>query len=356
MANCLVIIRNKKLNIDYNRLSSLIRIFSAACYYFDKISFVGFDSSKGISDQLRECRANFENSVILCNGEQRAAIEDYLQKIYGQSFDGRFYLNSGQISVCLGQADDWQAFAQACVQFFDKKYGLSYDKFYIKCVSAPAALIYDSIEKARVAGGDTAFAVYDDFGDQTIEVSYSSNTPKMTADGVQRTLVSALGEYIYALENISLERRLYDLLKLRRMKISVAESFTGGGIASRLVTVPGVSEVYFEGLNTYANESKMTRLGVDELTLKQYGAVSEQTAFEMAQGLINTGNCDAAIATTGIAGPKSDNTAKPVGLAYIAIGTRENIKVYKFNYKGDRESITRTAINDALFLAYKMLK
>lgn len=62
----------------------------------------------------------------------------------------------------------------------------------------------------------------------TIEISYSSNTPKMIADGIQRVLVSRLDDYIYALENIPLERRLYDLLKLRRMKISVAESFTGG--------------------------------------------------------------------------------------------------------------------------------
>ena len=74
------------------------------------------------------------------------------------------------------------------------------------------------------------------------------------------------------------------------------------------------------------------------------------------KGLLATGKCRLAVATTGIAGPKSDNTAKPVGLAYIAAGTRDNLKVYKFNYVGDRERITRTAINDALFLAYRALK
>ncbi len=356
MTNCLVIIRNKKLNIDYGRLSSFIRVFSSGCYYFDKIAVVGFDSSKGISDQLKECRLCFDNSVVICNDEQFGMISDFLQKIYGENFDGRFFLTAGQSSVCLGKTGEGEDFAQRCVQFLNKKYGVSYDKFYVKCISAPAGLIRDAIEKATQGGGDTAFAVYDDFGDQTIEISYSSNTTKMVADGIRRTLVSELGDYIYALENISIERRLYDLLKLRRMKISVAESFTGGGISSRLVSVPGVSEVYFEGLNTYANGSKQARLGVDELTLKQFGAVSDRTAYEMAEGLLKAGNCDIAISTTGIAGPKSDNTAKPVGLAYIGVGTAEEIKVYKFNYKGDRESITRTAINDALFLAYKMLK
>ena len=356
MTNCLVVIRNKKLNIDYDRMASFLRVFSGACYYFDKISVVGFDNSRLISDQLKECRNLYENCVVLCSLEQFAVIYDYLQKLYGQGFDGRAYVSCDRSTACLGRLGDEISFAHVCVDVFNKKYGISYDKFYIKCMSAPSSLIYDAIENAGRQGGDAAFGVYDDYGDQTIEISYSSNTTKMTADGIRRSLVSALGEYIYALENISVEHRLYDLLKLRRMTISVAESFTGGGIASRLVSVPGVSEVFFEGLNTYANESKMMRLGVDQLTLKQYGAVSEKTAFEMAEGLLNSGKCDIAISTTGIAGPQSDNTLKPVGLAYIGVGTRDAIKVYKFNYKGDRETITRTAINDALFLAYKTIK
>lgn len=150
--------------------------------------------------------------------------------------------------------------------------------------------------------------------------------------------------------------KLIGFLKLRGMKISVAESFTGGGISKRLVEISGVSEVYFEGLNTYSNESKILRLGVKQTTLQKYGAVSEQTAREMAEGLIKGGNCDICIATTGIAGPKSDNTNKPVGLAYIAIGLKDGTDVYEFNLKGDREQITETAINIALFLAYKTLK
>ena len=95
-----------------------------------------------------------------------------------------------------------------------------------------------------------------------------------------------LNNYIYAMENISLAKRLFQILQLRRLKISVAESFTGGGLGKKLVDVPGISEVYFEGLNTYSNEAKTERLGVNELTLKQYGAVSEQTAYEMAEGLL----------------------------------------------------------------------
>ena len=87
-----------------------------------------------------------------------------------------------------------------------------------------------------------------------------------------------------------------------------------------------------------------------------YGAVSEQTAYEMAQGLINGGLCDVSIATTGIAGPKSDLSSKPVGLVYLSVGTKDDVAVYKYNLKGDRKSITETAINLALFHTFKILK
>ena len=118
-----------------------------------------------------------------------------------------------------------------------------------------------------------------------------------------------------------------------------------------------MSEVLYEGICAYSNEAKRMRLKVSEQTLKQFGAVSEKTAYEMCEGLLNTFNCEVAISTTGIAGPASDGTDKPVGLAYIGIGTRgTGIKVFKFNYTGDRESITKTAINDALFLAYQAAK
>ena len=86
------------------------------------------------------------------------------------------------------------------------------------------------------------------------------------------------------------------------------------------------------------------------------GAVSEKTAYEMALGLLNTGDCDIAISTTGLAGPKTDRSMLPVGLCYIAVGTRERICVYQYRFDGSRKDITEKAINYALFQAYKMLK
>ena len=140
---------------------------------------------------------------------------------------------------------------------------------------------------------------------------------------------------------------------MRGKKISVAESFTGGGLAKRIVSVPGASDVYFEGLNTYNQNAKIKRLGVSPYTLGTLGAVSEKTAYEMALGLLNTRDCDLAIATTGLAGPKGDKHMHPVGYCCIAIGTKERISVYQYKFDGNREEITEKAINYALFLAYK---
>ena len=92
------------------------------------------------------------------------------------------------------------------------------------------------------------------------------------------------------------------------------------------------------------------------MTIKSTGAVSAETAYEMAEGLIRQGHCDVSVATTGIAGPKSDNTKKPVGLCYISVGLKDGVTVYKYNFSGDRKTITNTAINYALFLVYSAIK
>ena len=232
----------------------------------------------------------------------------------------------------------------------------SYLRAYIKTVGAPNDKISDAIAKAKEVCADADFCVSEAYGDCTVEIIYAPDMPKSALDGIMRAVLMVINDYVYALEDITLAERFVQLLKLRKMRISVAESFTGGGVGKKLVEVPGVSEVFFEGLNTYSNESKKMRLGVKETTLKQYGAVSKQTAAEMAEGLIMTGNCDVSISTTGIAGPNSDNTNKPVGLFYIGIATKENVQVYEYNLKGSRKSITETAINFALFLAYKSIK
>ncbi|MDE6667153.1 MAG: CinA family protein [Clostridia bacterium] len=227
---------------------------------------------------------------------------------------------------------------------------------FIRTVAAPVETVNGVLAKLKNACPGIAINLRENFGDLSIEIVKDGSADESTYQNAYREVVAALNDHIYALEDISLCERLFQLLKLRQATVSVAESFTGGGISKRLVEIPGISEVYFEGLNTYSNKSKIERLGVKEETLEAYGAVSAQTAYEMAYGLLATGNCNLSIATTGIAGPKTDGTKKPVGLLYIAVGNEEHISVYEYNLKGSRQAITETAINIALFLAFKKLK
>ena len=115
----------------------------------------------------------------------------------------------------------------------------------------------------------------------------------------------------------SLEEVVVDLLAERKLHVTTAESCTGGLIAGTLVNVAGASDVLNEGYVTYSNEAKERLIHVSHETLETYGAVSEQTAHEMAEGAAKAANADAALSATGIAGPGGGTEEKPVGLVYI---------------------------------------
>ena len=347
--NCLIILKNKKLSAVFDPIS----IFGEEGVYFSTVFIAAYDDSEEISNSFKNSLA-YLNIAICFPESMEGAIKKYASELYSGEFDGDGVLKSRNNVFLIRDGDC--AGAKRAAELINRISGVSFGKAYVKTVGAPSSEISAALSEANAISPDCDFNVSDEHGDCTIEIVYPSSTSKSTFDNVIRVIVARLDSYIYALENISLAEQLFRLLKLRRMKISVAESFTGGGVAKRLVGVSGISEVYFEGLNTYSNESKIKRLGVKEQTLDKFGAVSEQTAREMAEGLLNSGDCDVAIATTGIAGPKSDMTNKPVGLAYISVGTRDGIKVYKFELNGGRENITMTAINFALFLAYKTIK
>lgn len=232
--------------------------------------------------------------------------------------------------------------------------GQSYHSVVIKTVSAPREKIYEAVKAAREESeGKLEIQMSEEDGIGRIEVVYNRNTPKVVADEVVRILASGLEPYVYAMEDVGIAQRLFEALRLHRLRISTAESFTGGGVCSAIVSNPGASKVFYEGIVAYDGDAKKERLGVSEYTLKTKGAVSNETAYEMAAGLLKGGRCDLAIATTGIAGPGSDGSGAPTGLCYIAVGTQERVRVFEYRLEGDRRSVTRQAINLALFLAYR---
>lgn len=145
-----------------------------------------------------------------------------------------------------------------------------------------------------------------------------------------------------------IEYVLGNILCNNKLTISTAESCTGGMIAAKLISYPGISSSFLEGAVTYSNEAKVKRLGVKRETLDKYGAVSRETAKEMVEGISKESCSNIGIATTGIAGPGGGTKDKPVGLVYIAVHINNFTKVEKCNFEGNREEVRIAATNYAL--------
>ena len=150
--------------------------------------------------------------------------------------------------------------------------------------------------------------------------------------------------------NTNLEKNIAEILKTHSLVISVAESCTGGLLSSRLTDISGSSEYIKANFVTYSNDAKMALLDVKEDTLKLYGAVSEQCAREMAEGLYRKTKADIAISTTGIAGPTGATPDKPVGLMYVGITNRYKsiVQQFKLNPKYSRIRMKQEFVQCAL--------
>ncbi len=153
----------------------------------------------------------------------------------------------------------------------------------------------------------------------------------------------------------SLEERVAALLTRRGFTVTTAESCTGGLLAGRLLNAAGVSRVYKEGYITYSNEAKEKLLHVSHETLADYGAVSEQTALEMVRGAARQAGAQAALATTGIAGPDGGTQEKPVGLVYIGCYVNGVTIVEEHIFAGERAQVRALAVEASLLLLEQAL-
>lgn len=157
-------------------------------------------------------------------------------------------------------------------------------------------------------------------------------------------------------ENDTVEQQICDGLLQRNQSLATAESCSGGLIAHRITNVPGVSQVYAGGFVTYSNEAKMRCLGVQERTLEDHGAVSEEVARQMAEGARKALSADYGIGVTGIAGPGGGTAEKPVGLVYMAASGPDETRVIRCDFDGDRESIKLQTADTAMNLLLEVWK
>ncbi len=165
-----------------------------------------------------------------------------------------------------------------------------------------------------------------------------------------------IGQYIYGVDVKSLENALVAQLKEKGLTVAFAESCTGGMIARRVVDIPGCSAVFAGGAVTYANEAKIKMLGVKPETLDAHGAVSAETATEMARGIRQTLDADIGVSVTGIAGPDGGTPEKPVGTVYIGVSTKdgETVKRLALSPQRDREFLRFVSASNALHLALRI--
>ena len=147
-----------------------------------------------------------------------------------------------------------------------------------------------------------------------------------------------------------LERALVDLLLANRLTVSTVESCTGGMLSSRLINVPGVSEVFKSGFITYSNKAKRKIVGVKKSLLHKYGAVSLQVAEEMAAKACFLTKSDVSVSVTGIAGPDGGTKEKPVGLVYIGCCVCKKTTVKEYHFSGNRAKIRELSVAAALTL------
>lgn len=210
------------------------------------------------------------------------------------------------------------------------------------------------IEDLLAAQTNPTIAPYAKTGEVHLRVTAKAEDAKEAKKLVKpvvKELKARFGSGVYTTEeNVTLEKSVVDLLEANNLSIATAESCTGGMLASRLINVPGVSEVFKSGYITYSNKSKRKVLGVKRATLEKYGAVSKQTAAEMVKGAAFVSKADVCVSVTGIAGPEGGTKEKPVGLVYIGCIVKGAVTVKEYRFDGSRSKIRENTVSAALTL------
>ncbi|MCL2068989.1 MAG: CinA family nicotinamide mononucleotide deamidase-related protein, partial [Oscillospiraceae bacterium] len=203
-------------------------------------------------------------------------------------------------------------------------------------------------------------APYAKEGEVLLRVTASA-ADKAAAEALLKPVVDEIcgrfPQFIYGVDVDNLQNALVRELAANGMTISTAESCTGGQVSARITSVPGSSAVFGCGMCTYSNEAKVKLLGVKPETLDSYGAVSPETAAEMAEGVMRAAGSDIGLAVTGIAGPDGGTEEKPVGLVWLGIagkaGTRTAELRLSRRYGGERAFIQLLASSNALYQALR---
>jgi len=214
--------------------------------------------------------------------------------------------------------------------------------------SALAERLEPRLEAYKALGIDLGYCAH--YGAVDVRIIARGETAAEIVRSAGAIIEAELGSNIFGRNDDTLESVVVREMTERHQTLALAESCTGGAISHRITNVSGASVSFLGGFVTYSNEAKQKFLGVQAETLAQYGAVSEPTAREMAEGARRAMGADYAIAVTGVAGPTGGTDAKPVGTVFIALATVDGTKVIRMLNRWDREAFKAVTGNQALEL------
>ena len=335
-------------------------------------------------DLSKETAAKVMNKKLVMHEPSKKAIQDYFDKKYGTkntkipennwkqamlpedatvldnpngTAPGMIISddNGKHIILMPGPPNEMKPMFEDLVEPFLQKLepGIIFSKTVKECgigESTAEEMIRDMIDSQT----NPTIATYAKTGEVHLRVTAKAEDEKEAKRLIKpviKELKERFGNYIYTTdENVTLEKSVIDLLNGNKLTVCTAESCTGGMVASRLINVPGASDVFKSGYITYSNKAKHRMLGVRKSTLDKYSAVSEQTAREMAKGASVVSRADVTLAVTGLAGPGGGTEEQPVGLVYIACFVCGKTEVRKCNFSGSREKIRESSTAAALEL------
>jgi nicotinamide-nucleotide amidase len=228
----------------------------------------------------------------------------------------------------------------------------------LRTTGVPESSIAEEIEELTRRLARTEIAYTASATGVDVRVICRGDTPaeaRRTADNAAERIGEKLGDAVYATGEESIEQVVGYLLEMGKKTVAVAESCTGGRLGWRLTRIPGSSEYFVGGVIAYSDDLKKRLLGVRVKTLRDHGAVSEEAALEMAEGVRGKAQSDYGVAITGIAGPGGGDDEKPVGLIFVAVSWDRGERVERFRFSGGRDTVRERAAQAALDMLRRAL-
>lgn len=310
---------------------------------------------------LRDVKANFKARHVAfpCESARQAILPEGVPWVKNNvgSAPGLIADYHGAKIICLpGPPREIETmFTNDIIPYLKKHFRLK-DVFRVRAIKVtglPESKVNGMVHDLLRLKPPTTVGIYAKLGQVELKIMSKAKSARAADSAIakiEKEIRSRMKDYIFGVDDETLESAVGGLLRKKGLTLAIAESCTGGLVANRITNVSGSSDYFTMGLVAYSNTIKERMLGVSPVSLKRYGAVSQDIALQMAKGIRFLARADIGLGITGIAGPTGGTKAKPVGLVYIALLTGKKWAVRECRFRGSREEIKHQASQTALNL------